>query len=73
MKELKKLSKRELSRIRATQQISHQIGYMFNIILRKYPNNERYKGRTQLRLILDNIDKRLSIYECKLNHNGGLL
>lgn len=73
MKELKKLSKRELSRIRATQQISHQIGYMFNIILRKYPNNERYKGRTQLRLILDNIDKRLSIYECKLNHNGGAI
>lgn len=73
MKELKKLSKRELSRIRAIQQVSHQLAHMVNIILRKYPNNERYKGRTQLRLILDNIDKRLSIYECKLNHNGGAI
>lgn len=71
MKELKKLTERELTRIRAIQQISHQIGYMANIILRKYPNNERYKGRNQLRMILDNIDKRLSICELKLNHNGG--
>lgn len=45
MKELTKLTKRELNRIRAIQQISHQIGYMANIVLRKYPNNERYKGR----------------------------
>ena len=73
MKELKKLTERELTRIRAMQQISHQIGYMFNIILRKYSNNERYKGRNQLRLVLDNIDYRLSLYECKLNHNGGAI
>lgn len=71
MKELKKLTERELTRIRSIQQISHQIGHMVNIILRKYPNNERYKGREQLRFILDNIDKRLSLFECKLNHNGG--
>lgn len=73
MKELKKLTKRELNRIRAIQQISHQIGYMANIILRKYPNNERYKGRNQLRLVLDNIDRRLEICELKLNHNGGVI
>lgn len=73
MKELKKLTKRELSRIRAIQQISHQIGYMANIILRKYSNNERYKGRNQLRVVLANIDKRLDLYECKLNHNGGAI
>lgn len=71
MKELKKLTERELTRIRSIQQISHQIGHMVNIILRKYPNNERYKGREQLRFVLDNIDKRLSLFECKLNHNGG--
>lgn len=57
MKELTKLTKRELNRIRAIQQISHQIGYMANIILRKYSNNERYKGRNQLRVVLANIDK----------------
>lgn len=73
MKELTKLTKRELNRIRAMQEISHQVGYMFNIILRKYPTNERYKGRTQLRFILGNIDSRLSLYECKLNHNGGAI
>lgn len=73
MKELKKLTERELTRIRAIQQVSHQLAHMVNIILRKYPNNERYKGRNQLRLVLDNIDKRLSIYECKLNHNGGAI
>ncbi len=73
MKELTKLTKRELNRIRAIQQISHQIGYMANIILRKYPNNERYKGRNQLRLVLDNIDRRLEICELKLNHNGGAI
>ena len=71
MKELKKLTKRELTSIRAIQQISHHIAHMINIILRKYPNNERYKGRNQLRLVLDNIDRRLEICECKLNHNGG--
>lgn len=71
MKELKKLTERELTRIRAIQQISHHIGYMANIILRKYSNNERYKGRNQLRLVLDNIDRRLEICELKLNHNGG--
>ena len=73
MKELKKLTERELTRIRAIQQVSHQLAHMVNIIIRKYPNNERYKGRNQLRLVLDNIDKRLSLFECKLNHNGGLL
>lgn len=71
MKELKKLTKRELTRIRAIQQISHHIAHMINIILRKYPNNERYKGREKLRFVLDNIDKRLSLFECKLNHTGG--
>lgn len=44
MKELKKLTKRELTRIRAIQQISHQIAHMVNIVLRNYPNNERYMG-----------------------------
>lgn len=73
MEELKKISKKELTRIRCMQQLAHQIGYMFNIILRKYPNNERYKGRNQLRLVLDNINKRLSLFECKLNHNGGAI
>lgn len=73
MKELKKLSKRELTKIRAIQQVSHQLAYMVNIILRKYPNNERYKGRNQLRHVLDNIDKRLSLFECKLNHTGGAI
>lgn len=71
MKELKKLTKRELTRIRAIQQISHQIAHMVNIVLRNYPNNERYRGRNQLRLILDNIDRKLELCECKLNHNGG--
>ena len=71
MEELKKLSKRELNRIRTIQQVSHQIAHMVNIVLRNYPNNERYKGREQLRFILDNIDKRLEICELKLNHNGG--
>ena len=48
MKELKKLTKRELTRIRAIQQISHHIAHIVNIILRNYPNNERYRGRNQL-------------------------
>ena len=65
MKELKKLTKRELTRIRAIQQISHHIAHIVNIILRNYPNNERYRGRNQLRLVLDNIDRRLEICELK--------
>ena len=73
MKELKKLTKRELTRIRAIQQISHHIAHIVNIILRNYPNNERYRGRNQLRLVLDNIDRRLEICELKLNHNGGAI
>lgn len=73
MKELKKLTKRELIRIRAIQQISHHIAHIVNIILRNYPNNERYRGRTQLRLVLDNIDRRLEVCELKLNHNGGAI
>lgn len=73
MKELTKLTKRELTRIRAIQQISHHIAHMVNIVLRNYPNNERYRGRNQLRLVLDNIDRRLEICELKLNHNGGAI
>ena len=73
MKELTKLTKRELTRIRTIQQISHHIAHMVNIILRNYPNNERYRGRNQLRLVLDNIDRRLEICELKLNHNGGAI
>ena len=73
MKELTKLTKRELTIIRAIQQISHHIAHMVNIVLRNYPNNERYRGRNQLRLVLDNIDRRLEICELKLNHNGGAI
>ena len=69
----KETYKKELTRIRAIQQISHQIAHMVNIVLRNYSNNERYRGRTQLRLVLDNIDRRLEVCELKLNHNGGAI
>ena len=71
MEELKKISKKELTRIRCMQQLAHQIGYMINIVLRSYDNSERYRCRQQLRVILDNIDDKFDSYSCKLNHNGG--
>lgn len=73
MDELKKISKKELTRIRCMQQLAHQIGYMINTVLRRYEPNERYKCRQQLRVILDNIDYRFNSYDCKLNHNGGAI
>lgn len=73
MEELKKISKKELTRIRCMQQLAHQIGYMINIVLRRYEPMERYKGRQQLRVILDNIDSRFNSYGYKLNHNGGAI
>lgn len=73
MEELKKISKKELTRIRCMQQLAHQIGYMINNVLRRYESNERYKCRQQLRAILDNIDYRFNSYDCKLNHNGGAI
>lgn len=73
MEELKKISKKELTRIRCMQQLAHHIGYMINNILRRYEPMERYKGRQQLRVILDNIDNRFNSYDCKLNHNGGAI
>ena len=71
MKELKKLSKRDLVLLRSVKQFGHQIGYMFNTILRSYDVATRYKCRQNLRVILDNIDRRLSLFKCQLNRNGG--
>lgn len=73
MKELKKLSRRDLILLRSVKQFGHQIGYMFNTILRSYDASTRYKCRQNLRVILDNIDKRLSLFKCQLNHNGGVI
>lgn len=73
MKELKKLSRRDLILLRSVKQFGHQIGYMFNTILRSYDAATRYKCRQNLRVILDNIDKRLSLFKCQLNHNGGVI
>lgn len=36
MTELKKLNERDLILLRSVKQFGHQIGYMFNIILRGY-------------------------------------
>ena len=46
---------------------------MINNVLRRYGPMERYKGRQQLRVILDNIDDRFNSYGYKLNHNGGAI
>lgn len=73
MTELKKLNERDLILLRSVKQFGHQIGYMFNTILRSYDVSARYKCRQNLRVILDNIDKRLSLFECRLNHNEGVI
>lgn len=73
MTELKKLNERDLILLRSVKQFGHQIGYMFNTILRSYDAATRYKYRQNLRVILDNIDKRLSLFKCQLNHNGGAI
>lgn len=73
MTELKKLSNRDLTLLRSVKQFGHQIGYMFNIILRGYDGATRYKCRQNLRIVLDGIDKRLSLFKCQLNHNGGAI
>mgnify|MGYP003094853566 CR=1 FL=1 len=73
MKELKKLNERDLILLRSVKQFGHQIGYMFNIILRGYDGSTRYKCRQNLRVVLDDIDKRLSLFKCQLNHNGGAI
>lgn len=71
MKELKKLTKMELIKIRAMHQLAHQIGYMNNKILRSASNLERYKIRNELKTILSNIDNRIGLLETRLYHKGG--
>ena len=73
MTELKKLSRRDLTLLRSVKQFGHQIGYMFNTILRGYDGSTRYKCRQNLKVVLDGIDKRLSLFKCQLNHNGGAI
>lgn len=73
MEELKKISKKELTRIRCMQQLAHHIGYTINDILRGYEANDRRICRQQLRSILNNIDSRFTPYNCKLNPNGGTI
>lgn len=70
MKELKKLSKKDLILLRSVKQFGHQIGFMINTILRQYDTKERYKCRFNLKTVLGNIDDRFVLLSTRLNRDG---